>query len=188
MKGRGMIVWVVAVLCGASGGCDDENERLAAMAQQSTYQQAQQNAAMAENARVVAEGSKALVEAETQSRQEMILLQRDLRGDQAELGRQRDALERDRRQQALSERRESLLAPALVTVALLLACVAPLIVAGFSLLGLYIEPTREEGEALLTELWLKLQEPANTSAASPRIEQEQPDDEAYLPLLAEAER
>ena len=186
MKGRGMIVWAVAALCAVSSGCDGENEQLAAMAQQSTYQQAQQNAAMAENSRVVAEGSKALIEAEKQSRQEMISLQQDLRGDQAELGRQRDALERERRLQAATERRESLLAPALVTFGLLLACVAPLIVAGFSLVGLYIEPTREEGEALLTELWLELQE--TTSEESPRIEQVETDEDAYLPLLAEADR
>ena len=196
MKGRGMIVWAVAALCAASGGCGGSDERLAALAQTTTQQQAEQNVTMAETTRAVTEGSKALVEAEARARQELIVLQQDLRGDQAELGRQREVLEQQRealdqrrRTQAATERRESLLAPAIVTLGLLLACIAPLIVAGFSLVGLYIEPTHEEGEALLTELWLELQEPARAATeASPRIEQVETDEDPLLPLLVEAEQ
>jgi hypothetical protein len=183
MKQSQVLMLVVIVVVAASGGCDDEDERVARIAQTANQQQAEQNAAIAENTRVVAEGSKRLVEAESQSRQEMIALQRDLRSDQAELGRQRDALEKDRQQQEASRRRDSLLAPAIVTLGLLIACIAPLIVAGFALVGLYIEPTHEESEVVLTQLWLELRQPA--SDASPQVAHEEA---SSLPLLAEAER
>ena len=178
---RLLIVMIVLVV--ASSGCEDDDERVAKIAQTANQQQVVQNAAMAENTRVVAEGSKRLVEAETQSRQELVALQRDLRGDQAEIGRQRDALEHERQQQEATRRRDSLLAPALVTLGLLVACIAPLIVAGFALVGLYIEPSREETEVVLTELWLELQQPVSDNR--PRVAQ---DEASSLPLLAEAER
>jgi hypothetical protein len=181
-----VLLLATIVLVVVSSGCEDDDERLARLAQTSNQQQAEQNVAMAENTRAVAEGSIALIEAENQSRQELVALQRDLRSDQAELSRQRESLDRERRSQAAAERRDSLLAPVIVTLGLLLACIAPLIIAGFSLLGLYMEPTREEGEALLTELWLELQEPARAATeASSRLEQ---DEDPLLPLLAEAER
>ena len=186
MKESKVLLLVAIVLVAASSGCAGEDERLARLAQTTNQQQTDQNVAMAENTRAVAEGNRALIESENQSRQELVAFQRDLRSDQAELSRQRESLDRERRSQAAAERRDSLLAPVIVTLGLLLACIAPLIIAGFSLLGLYIEPTREEGEALLTELWLELQEPARAaSAASPRLEQEE---DPLLPLLAEAER
>lgn len=185
-ESRGGLLLATIVLAAASSGCEGGDERLARLAQTTNQQQADQNVAMAENTRAVAEGSRALIEAENQSRQELVAFQRELRSDQAELSRQRESLDRERRSQAAAERRESLLAQALVTLGLLLACVAPLIIAGFSLLGLYIEPTREEGETLLTELWLELQEPVHAATeASPRLEQEE---DPLLPLLAEAER
>jgi hypothetical protein len=156
-KSRGLLI-AVTVLVVVTSGCDSDDERLARLAQTSNQQQADQNAAMAENTRAVAEGSKALIEAENQSRQELVALQRDLRSDQAELSRQRDLLDRERRSQAAAERRDSLLAPAIVTLGLLVACIAPLIIAGFALLGLYIEPTNEETESVAAELWLQLHE------------------------------
>lgn len=182
MKQGVMMLIVVAVLVGAMSGCGGDDERLVRLAEQANQQQAEQNAAMAENTRAVAEGSKALIEAETQSRNELIFLQQDLREDQAELGRQRDVLDHARRSQAAAERRESLLAPTIVTLGLILACLAPLIVAGFALVGLYVEPTREESEVVLTELWLELRDSPPDQPT--RIGDEEPQ---ALPHVAEAE-
>lgn len=55
-----------------------------------------------------------------------IVLQHDLRGDQAEIGRQRDQLEAERRRIAEQRHRDPLIAAAITNVGLVLACLLPL--------------------------------------------------------------
>ena len=76
---------------------DGADQRLAQMAQDATQRQAEQNKQMADLQQHVAEGTKKLVDADAQARQELLQLQRELRTDQADVGRQRDALESERR-------------------------------------------------------------------------------------------
>ena len=102
----------------------------------------------------VAEGSRRLVESDSQARQEMVTLQRDLRTDQATVGKQRDALETERRQIATERRWDSIIGPAISGAALLLACVLPILLC-FAVLRSLRSPGHSEealSEFLVREL------------------------------------
>lgn len=75
----------------------------------------------------VAEASRQLVQADAKARGEIVTLQRNLQQAQAELGRQRDQLENDRRQYADQRSRDPILANAILDVGTILACLLPLI-------------------------------------------------------------
>lgn len=107
-------------------GCDDD-ARVAKMACEQAARQAAQSQQMAQMQQEVAQGSRALVEADAKARNECTALQRDLRADQAEVGHQRDVLETERRQIAAERRWESILGPAITGAAILLACLLPLL-------------------------------------------------------------
>jgi hypothetical protein len=140
------------------GGCNDPDARLGELASQVTHEQAEQNQRIAEGSKAVAQGSRHLVEADSQARRELIDLQHSLRQDQAEIGRNRDALEAERQAIASERRTESAITSGLVIFGVILACLAPLILAGVSLLGLWRETTHEEeGEVLVEELVQTLQ-------------------------------
>jgi hypothetical protein len=156
---------VLAAIVVASLGCESDDERLANFVESSNRQQAEQNVAVAENTRAIAEGSRTLVSADAEARRELIEFQRDLRTDQSDLGRQREEFDQMRREQLDSERRESLLAPAIVTLGLLIACVTPLVLAGFAINGLFCEPTQEEAEYVLSEFWLELDQSESDAMA-----------------------
>ena len=132
-------------------GCDEPNGRVADMAQQVTHEQAQQNQRIAEGSRAVAEGSKQLVEADAKARRELVGLQQDLRKDQAEIGKQRDKLEQERQSIAGERVQESRAGALCVGFAIILVCLAPLVLAGMSLIGLWKSPTREEEREVLVE-------------------------------------
>ena len=93
------------------GGCD-EDERLTRMATEAADRQAAQNQEMSRLNREVAEGTKRLVEANAQTQKELAALQHDLQADQAEIGRQRDLLETERKQVAAARRRDPIIANA----------------------------------------------------------------------------
>jgi hypothetical protein len=75
----------------------------------------------------VAEGSRRLVEAEAQARAEMAALQRDLQQSQAEVGRQRDQLEAERRKIAAERYWDAILGNGITAAAGLVACLLPLV-------------------------------------------------------------
>ncbi len=81
----------------------------------------------------VAEGTKQLVDADAQARQQLAELQRELRSDQAEIGRQRDALESERRTIATERRWDSILGTSIYAGAGILACLLPLLLCGWLL-------------------------------------------------------
>ena len=133
-------------------GCSSDG-RLADLAEQVTHEQAAQNERMAEATQSIAAGSRQLVEADAQARGELIDLQHALRGDQAEIARQRDVLEWERAEIAQDRLTDSQLGGGLIALAALIAALAPLVLAGISLLGLWREPTKEEeGQILIEEL------------------------------------
>ncbi|MCB9875873.1 MAG: hypothetical protein H6821_17030 [Planctomycetaceae bacterium] len=135
------------------GGCS-EDERLARMAQESVRQQSSQNQEMTRLNREVAGGVKRLVESENESRQELTSLHRDVQQQQADTSKQRDQLEIDRKQLADERYRESLLAPIVSHVGLLLVCALPLVLAGY-LLHVWQHESRDDlaiGEILIEEL------------------------------------
>ena len=90
-------VLVVAIVTLAAGGCrDDENRRLAEMAERNLERQAQQEIRNTELQRQIAEGTQRLVESDAAAREDIIGLHRAVQSERSELGRQRDLLEYDR--------------------------------------------------------------------------------------------
>jgi len=138
---------VLAGLVGCGGGDD----RLADLASQVTHEQAQQNQRLADASKAIAQGSKQLVESDADARRDVIQLQQDLRQDQAQIGHQRDALEVERKAIARERRTDSAIGSGLVILGLIVTCLAPLILAGIALLGLWGQPTQEEESHILVE-------------------------------------
>ena len=148
MKHLPLVVGLVGLV-----GCGGGDQRLGDLASQVTHEQARQNERMADASKAIAQGTKQLVESDAQARHDVIKLQQDLRKDIAEIGQQHDALELERKALARERKTESMLSSALIVLGLLVASLAPLILAGISLLGLWREPTREEeGHVLIQEL------------------------------------
>ena len=123
---------IVVMLMLTAIGCDEEeNKRLAEMAERHRERQAEQSRQVTELQREVAEGSRRLVEADAQARQEMVTLQREVQAERTEVGRQRDLLEGDRRDLAAKRRLDPIIAAAITNIGLLLACLLPRAIAPF---------------------------------------------------------
>jgi hypothetical protein len=147
-----LILLTIAVVVLTS--CESNDERLAKMAQDSVEQQKAQNQEMSRLNREVAQDVAQLVEAENESRRELIGLPRDLQDQQAEVNSQRDALEVERQTIVHQRHRESLLAPVISSVGLLMVCALPLVLAWYLLQVLRSENDDDVaiGELLVQEL------------------------------------
>lgn len=149
-----VVVLIAATLMLTVIGCDeDENRRLAEMAEKHLERQAEQNQQVVELQREVAEGSRRLVEADAAARQDMVALQREIQEERTEVGRQRDSLENDRRSLAAKRRLDPIVASAITNVGLLLACLLPLVLCWY-LLHRRVEPADDTAvaEVLLDDL------------------------------------
>jgi hypothetical protein len=118
---------IVCTLLVTIVGCQGESDLVAEVAREAAQRQAEQSKQMAQLQNQVAEGSRRLVEAEGQARSEMAALQRDLQQSQAEIGRQRDQLETERRQIATERYWDAILGNAITAAAGLIACLLPLV-------------------------------------------------------------
>jgi Flp pilus assembly protein TadB len=114
-----LFLLAVIFLLVAFSGCDDDERQKTSRAQAE-----------------VAEASRQLVQADAKARGEIVALQRDLQQGQAELGRQRDQLENDRRQYADQRNRDTIVANVILDVGMILACLLPLILGIALVLGL----------------------------------------------------
>jgi hypothetical protein len=117
----------LAVLIALTSGCQSNDDRLVEMAREHAAQQAEQTRQAAKMHSEVVAASRQLVEADSRARGELASMQHELRGDQAEVGKQRDALEVERRQIAEQRRWDSVLGDAMITIGTLGACVLPLL-------------------------------------------------------------
>lgn len=108
-------------------GCNDENRRLAEMAERHLERQAEQSRHVTDLQREVAEGSRRLVEADAKARQEFVALQREIQVSRSEVDQQRDLLAGERREMAAKRRMDPIVAAAIVNVGLILACLLPLV-------------------------------------------------------------
>jgi len=146
------ITLMLILLTGAS--CNsDENSRVAELATQQLERQADQNRRMSELQQEVASGSRKLVEADANARQEMITLQREMQTERNEIGHQRDQLEAERRDIADSRHRDPIIAAAITRVAFVVVSLLPLLVC-WLLLQQKVEPAdkNEITELLLDDL------------------------------------
>ena len=144
---------VMAMMHMTIGCSKTESERLAEMAERSLQRQDSQNQRMADLQNEVAEGSRRLVEADAQSRQEMIALQRDFKSDQTEVARQRDLLEGERRDLASQRHMAPIIAESIGNIGILIGCILPLVLCWF-LLARRVEPADDSvvAEVLLQDL------------------------------------
>ena len=146
-------------------GCDSSDERLADYAQQTAVQQAQQNTATAEVAREAAESQRRVIETVEKSRQDLIGVQKDL-------DLQRTTISLERRELSDERRRETLLAPVLTTIGVLLVTALPLVLCWYLLHTLTHTPVDETAvtqllvQDLLSEQPILLPRPI---ASTPRI-------------------
>jgi small-conductance mechanosensitive channel len=150
-----MIVRGLVVVLAVAAGCGDsgQGERLARMAEQSTHEQSAQNQRVTHAHAELAEGSKRLVDADAQARRELAQLHDKLRQDQANLGEQRNALEAERKTIATERRQDAAVGSSVVAFAILLACLAPLVLAGMALAASHRSSTQDEvSEVLIEEL------------------------------------
>jgi hypothetical protein len=123
-------------------GCEEDDERLARFAEESTRQQAGQNREMSQLNREVA-----------RAHQDLIGVQQNLEEQQVQVNDQRDELESERREIATQRHRDPLIAAAVNNVGLVLACLIPLALAGYLLYCLRDRSDDEAvGELLIREL------------------------------------
>ena len=155
MQTHNLILTPIAVMLTLTAiGCnEEENKRLAEMAERHLERQAEQNRQVTELQREVAEGSRRLVEADAKARQEMVTLQREVQAERNEVGRQRDLLEGERRDLAAKRRLNPVIAAAITNIGLLLACLLPLVLCWY-LLQRRVDPADDQAvaEVLLEDL------------------------------------
>lgn len=117
-------------------GCreKDRYREIAEVATQAADRQAAQNVEMARVQREVAEGTRRMVEADAESRKEIITVHHDIQAERATLGDGFDKLETERKEIAQARRTESVLVPAVkliggaaVAVAVVLFCLTLLV-------------------------------------------------------------
>lgn len=174
---RQTIPWItIAILPILIGCAHDPDQRLAKLAEQSLTTQARQNEQLAEQSQRIADASRDLVAADAQARQETIeaqaKLQTALQTDRAIIDEQRDALEQERQAIARARQRDPILAAAIGSLGLLMACAMPLLLAGYVLYCANRPSIDHEilNELLITDLVAEQPRLLPVSIATPRLE------------------
>lgn len=152
-------------------GCSSSDDRLIKHVAESNRQQAAQTQEMAKVHREVAEGTSRLVEAVADSRKEMVAMESDLQEQRAQLDAERRSIANERY-------RESLLAPVVSSVGLMLVAALPLVLCWYLLHGLRTSD-EDVSEVLIQNLVSEQLALPATPPDRQRIEQETP------PALAE---
>ena len=148
-------------------GCD-EDKRLVEQAREADERQAEQNRQIAHQNHELAEATNRLIEADAKSREELVALERDLQAERAAVGRQRDALEVERKQIAGQRLHESALAEYIGGAVTLLACLLPLVLCWRLLAGWRGGGSDEAlGELLTVELASDTPSPLLPSPTAP---------------------
>lgn len=134
-------------------GCEDEDQRVAAVATAAAERQAQQSAEMAKAHAQLTHGARELVESAGRSQESLVTIQRELETQQSEIGRQRDLLEKERQTIATQRRTDPIIANAVLQIGLLIVCALPLIVCWYVLRDLGQNNAEEPiGEILIEDL------------------------------------
>lgn len=151
MNKKDFVASVLAVALIGVGGCADDNAQLADYAMESARWQAEQCQTLVEANQHIADGSRQLVTADAASRQELATLQRELRADQAEIAQQYQSLAERHTQWMAAHDRDAQMGSAILGLALILACLLPLLLAAWALFGRNDPPTVEEIDAVLNQ-------------------------------------
>lgn len=173
MEKQTLLITLTLILLIGVSCSPDENSRVAELATQQLERQADQNRRMSELQQEVASGSRKLVEADANARQEMVTLQREMQTERNEIGHQRDQLEAERREIADRRNRDPIIAAAITRVAFVVVSLLPLLIC-WLLLQQKVEPAdkNEITELLLDDLVSsepRLMPPAKTDPAKLRL-------------------
>ncbi|MEQ9066228.1 MAG: hypothetical protein RLO18_05865, partial [Gimesia chilikensis] len=128
MEKQTLLITLTLILLIGVSCSPDENSRVAELATQQLERQADQNRRMSELQQEVASGSRELVEADANARQEMVTLQREMQTERNEIGHQRDQLEAERREIADRRNRDPIIAAAITRVAFVVVSLLPLLI------------------------------------------------------------
>jgi leucyl-tRNA synthetase len=164
-----IVIWPTVTGC-----AEPPDKRLAEFAQQSVAQQARQNEQLVQQNQQVAEAARELVTADAHARQEAIQMQREVAQREAEsrrelaalqrevqtaiqqdrqsLNRQHEDLEHERRQIAQQRQRDPILAAAISSAVLVLACLAPLLLCWYVL---HVAGRSSPDDAAVSELLIQ---------------------------------
>ena len=192
MESLPILALVTAIGCNSQ---DSRDERLAEATRKALDQQAKQNEYIADQAKSVAEQSeqiaetaKELVESDAEARREMIgatqKLNSELHTERRSIDRQQEKLDDERKQIAADRHRDPLIAAALQSLGLILACLLPLVVCVFVLRQMQDESGDEKVLAELLALELTSDEPMLLPAAPlapPRLESQDTNDRLSAP-------
>ena len=128
--GAAMLTLLLAVGC-----ADSRDERFRQLAQQALHEQSEQNKRLAEQSRQIAEASRRLVEGDAAARKDLLAahkqLMSELHSERANLDRQHEEMEQERRNIAARRHRDPVIAQAIGAVGLTLACLLPLLLAAY---------------------------------------------------------
>ena len=160
MEKQTLLITLTLILLIGVSCSPDENSRVAELATQQLERQADQNRRMSELQQEVASGSRELVEADANARQEMVTLQREMQTERNEIGHQRDQLEAERREIVDSRNRDPIIAAAITRVAFVVVSLLPLLIC-WLLLQQKVEPADKYE---ITELLLE-----DLDSAEPRL-------------------
>ncbi len=118
-----------------TGCADSRDERFRQLAQQALREQAEQNKRMADQSREIVAASRRLVEGDAAARKDLLTAHRqltsELHSERANIDRQREKLEQERQNIATERFRDPVIAHAIGAVGLTLACLLPLLLAGY---------------------------------------------------------
>jgi L-rhamnose isomerase len=141
-------VWILPLAISLAG-CGSNDDRLVRLSTENAKRQAEQSRDMARLQQQVADGVKELVANDAEARREWIGVKHDLHESLAEVGKQRDALEAERRTMAAVRVREPILASAIETLGLVIAGLVPLLAAVYALRQCSNEPADTAATAFL---------------------------------------
>lgn len=176
----------LAILVSLIVGCSHPDERLVQLSHRANDQQERQNQQMASLQQEVAAGSRRLVELDGQARQEFLSMSHDLQQQSMLVANERDKLEAERKTLAQERLTAPLVATAITSASLILACALPLLLGAL----LLRPPSAPNVEALVdllvdelasTPLPLPEPEPANRipdGSSTPRMDE--PNQHPYL--------
>jgi hypothetical protein len=154
-------------------GCGDDG-RVVQVAREAADRQAEQNRQIAHQNHQIAETTHELVAADADSRRELVALQQDLQTQQAEVARQRDVLEGERREIARKRFWDSALGPAIESLTVGLICLGAIGVCCFLLYGLRQEKGAEPEISELLVEDLVAPHPVVLASADPTIVSDRP--------------
>lgn len=123
---KNIVPRMILILTLLTSGCETADQRLAKLATDSAERQARQSEQMAHAHANLTEGARQLIESAGRSQESLVTVQQGLEEQQAEIGRQRDLLEKDRQVIAAQRRTDPIVAGAIGQAALLITCVLPL--------------------------------------------------------------